>query len=274
MALIIADTFAASLGKLTKQEQSAVKQTAFDLQVNPENPGLSFHRIDKSKDKYFWSVRVNRDIRIIIHKRGDSMLMAYVDHHDDAYKWAEKRRLDVHPRTGAAQIVVLREHVEDVVVHRSAAQEISKPAVLGGESRDTLLDRGLPEDWLDEVRKATEDTLLDVCRYLPAEASEAVLNLATGIRPPKRKPGTSVDPFDHPNVKGQFWKLGDTHNLREAMRGAAEQVRVSLDSGQKAFVEHFYTRTDRSDDPGFDAQPTSGTGLEFRRRRTTRDRTD
>ena len=53
----IADTFTDSLARLTGDEQKLVKTTAFDLQVNPANPGMSFHKIDKSRDKNFWSVR-------------------------------------------------------------------------------------------------------------------------------------------------------------------------------------------------------------------------
>ena len=59
----IADTFTDSLSGLTAQEQKAVKTTAFDLQLNPASPGLKFHRIDRSKDPNFWSLRVNADIR-------------------------------------------------------------------------------------------------------------------------------------------------------------------------------------------------------------------
>lgn len=39
----IADTFTASLARLTGEEQKAAKTTAFDLQMNAANPGLSFH---------------------------------------------------------------------------------------------------------------------------------------------------------------------------------------------------------------------------------------
>ena len=55
----IADTFTDGQAKLTGEEQKVVKTTAFDLQLNPTNPGLSFHKLDKAKDKNFWSVRVN-----------------------------------------------------------------------------------------------------------------------------------------------------------------------------------------------------------------------
>ena len=72
----IADTFTDSLARITGEEQKAVKTTAFDLQLNPTSPGMSFHNLDRAKDQNFWPVRVN--------------------HHD----WAERRRLETHPKTG------------------------------------------------------------------------------------------------------------------------------------------------------------------------------
>src|SRR5687768_13785056 len=116
MEFRIADTFTDSLARLTGEEQKAVKTTAFDLQLNSATPGLSFHKLDKAKDKSFWSVRVNSDIRLIVHRSEGSLLLCYVDHHDRAYEWAERRKLETHPRTGAAQFVEIRERVQEVVV--------------------------------------------------------------------------------------------------------------------------------------------------------------
>lgn len=42
-----------SLSRLTSDEQKSVKTTAFDLQMNPADPGKSFHKLDKVKDKNF-----------------------------------------------------------------------------------------------------------------------------------------------------------------------------------------------------------------------------
>src|SRR2546427_9823614 len=112
----IADTFLDSLTRLTGDEQKAVKTTAFDLQVNPANPGMSFHKVDKAKDKNFWSVRVSRDIRLIVHKVASGLLLCFVGHHDAAYQWAERRRLETHPVTGAAQIAEARETGQEIAV--------------------------------------------------------------------------------------------------------------------------------------------------------------
>ena len=74
MNFCIADTFTDSLDRLTGDEQKLVKTTAFDLQFNPVNPGMSFHKLDRAKDANFWSVRVGSDIRLIVHKTAGSLL--------------------------------------------------------------------------------------------------------------------------------------------------------------------------------------------------------
>jgi len=63
MEFLIADTFTDSLAKLTGEEQKAVKTTAFDLQLNPAIPGMSFHKLYRARDKSFWSVYVGCDFR-------------------------------------------------------------------------------------------------------------------------------------------------------------------------------------------------------------------
>ena len=125
----IADTFTDSLARLTGEEQKAVKTTAFDLQLNPANPGMQFHKLNKPKDKNFWSVRVSADIRLIVHKTADSLLLCYAGHHDKAYDWAERRRLETHPKTGAAQWVEIRETVQEVLIPRYVEEPRREAAV-------------------------------------------------------------------------------------------------------------------------------------------------
>lgn len=121
MEFRITDTFTDSLTRLTGDEQKAVKTTAFDLQLDPANPGMKFLKLDKAKDKNFWSVRVNKDIRLIVHRTPGSLLLCYVDHHDKAYNWAERRKLETHPKTGAAQLVEIRETVQEILVPTAEA---------------------------------------------------------------------------------------------------------------------------------------------------------
>src|SRR5580700_11044748 len=131
MEFRIADTFTDSLGRLTAEDQKAAKMAAFDLQLNPAHPSLQFHRLEKAKDPNFWSIRVSRDLRIIVHRTGTSLLLCYVNHHDDAYHWAERRKLETHPKTGAAQLVEVRERVQEITVPKyvEAEQPASKQRV-------------------------------------------------------------------------------------------------------------------------------------------------
>src|SRR5271165_3348281 len=165
MEFRIADTFTDSLARLTDDEQKAVKTTAFDLQLNPASPGMSFHKLDKAKDKNFWSVRVNADIRLIVHKTPGSLLLCYVDHHDRAYDWAARRKLQTHPKTGAAQLVEIRETVQQIFVPVYVEEEAPKPVarkklLFAQMAEDELLGYGVPSEWLSDIRSATEDTLL------------------------------------------------------------------------------------------------------------------
>lgn len=157
MEFRIADTFTDSLLKLNDSEQKAVKTTAFDLQVNAASPGMQFHKLDKPRDKNFWSIRVSKDIRLIVHRTDTSLLLCYVGHHDDAYRWAERRKMQTHPKTGAAQLVEVRETVQEVVVPKYVEVEQPappKPALFAAIDDESLLSYGVPSEWLDDVRQA------------------------------------------------------------------------------------------------------------------------
>ena len=250
MEFRIADTFADSLARLTGEEQKAVKTTAFDLQLNPASPGMSFHKLDKAKDKNFWSVRINQDIRLIVHRSETSLLLCYVDHHDKAYDWAERRRLETHPKTGAAQLVEIRETVKEIFVPVYVQTETAvapkpppemKPLFVG-RSDDELLGYGVPTEWLNDVKQATEDTLLAVADHLPAEAAEALLELATGGKPRVPQPtAVLATPFEHPDALRRFRVMANVEELQRALDYPWEKWTVFLHPDQREMVERDYS---------------------------------
>jgi superfamily I DNA/RNA helicase/mRNA-degrading endonuclease RelE of RelBE toxin-antitoxin system len=237
----IADTFTESLARLTGDEQKAVKTTAFDLQINPASPGMNFHKLAKSRDKGFWSVRVNQDVRLIVHRTERSLLLCYVDHHDRAYAWAERRKLETHPATGAAQLVEIRERVQEIVVPAYVPQPAPvtpKKSLFADLADAQLLAYGVPSEWLADVRQATEDTVLGLADHLPAEAAEALLELATGGTPRQPRPAVpSVDPFDHPDARRRFRVVTDVEELARALEYPWERWIVFLHPAQRDLVE-------------------------------------
>lgn len=253
MNFLIADTFTASFDRLSGLDQKAVKASVFDLQMDPSGNGLRFHRIDRSKDPNLWSARVNRDVRLIVHKTGDSLLVAYVGHHDDAYAWAERRRIEAHPRTGAVQIVEVRERVEEMAppatfgfIFSEAAKDdksgAAAPALFASLDDDALLSIGVPADWLADVRAASEDGFFALTAHLPGEASEALLEYAaTGrlVAPGPVPPIT--DPFAHPDVWRRIRLIADQEDLEQALAFPWEKWGVFLHPSQRALVERSFS---------------------------------
>jgi mRNA-degrading endonuclease RelE of RelBE toxin-antitoxin system len=247
MEFRIADTFTDSLARLTGEEQKAVKTATFDLQVNPASPGLSFHRLDKAKDKHFWSVRVGSDIRLIIHKTTSSFLLCYVGHHDKAYAWAERRKLETHPKTGAAQLVEIRERVEEITVpvYVEASRPKPKPfqsPLFAHLTDEVLLSYGVPVEWLNDVRKATEDSILTLSDHLPSEAAEALLELASGGKPQVlQRASAGANPFTHPDALRRFSVMNDVEELERAFMYPWEKWTIFPHPAQRELVQRDYS---------------------------------
>ncbi len=260
MEFRIADTFQDSLAKLTGDEQKAVKTAAFDLQLNPAHPSLKLHKLEKAKDPGFCSARVNRDIRLILHRTDSSLMICYVAHHDAAYDWAERRKIETHPRTGVAQLVEVRETVQEIAVPQYVTQKVTappkaapqnaesqiasrstpspKPPLFSDATRDQFLSYGVPEEWLDDALAATEDTILELADHLPAEAAEALLDLATGVEPKVAEPvAAGADPFAHPDAQRRFRVMTNVEELERALEYPWEKWTVFLHPAQRSLVE-------------------------------------
>jgi hypothetical protein len=170
-------------------------------------------------------------------------LLCYVGHHDAAYSWAERRRIERHPTTGAAQLVELPERIEHhpaiAIPQPTAAAPPER--LFAGTSDDTLPAYGVPTEWLDAVRQATEDTLFDIADHLPQEAAEALLNLATGGTPAIAAPAPeAADPFSHPDALRRFWVLTNVEELERALDFPWEKWTVFLHPAQRQLVERYY----------------------------------
>ncbi len=236
----IADSFTTALGRLAAPEQKAIKTTAFDLQIDPAAPGLKFHRIERSRDPHFWSVRVGGDLRIIVHKTQASFLLAYVGRHDDAYTWVERRRIEVHPRTGALQIVEVRERIEELPAPYAIATPAQPSPLFHRLSAEDLLAVGVPQDWIADVQGASEDAFLALAEHLPSEAAEALLEYVGTGRLRQPPPVVPTDPFAHPDALRRFRIVENQDALVRAMDAPWERWAVFLHPAQQGVVDRSY----------------------------------
>jgi superfamily I DNA/RNA helicase len=136
----------------------------------------------------------------------------------------------------------LPERIERIIAPAVAgAEPTAKQPLFAGIADDTLLNYGVPSEWLDEVRGATEDALFEIAERLPQEAAEALLELATGGTPevPQRTP-VEADPFAHPDAQRRFRVLTNTEELERALDFPWEKWAVFLHPAQRRLVERNY----------------------------------
>jgi hypothetical protein len=242
VTLLYASTFTKALDRLTATEQKQVKITAFDLAQDESGNGLSLHRVEAAPG--FWTARVSQDIRIVLHKDGEHTLLAWVGHHDEAYRWAERRRLVPHERTGAMQLVEIVERTEERLVYTETVADAAPAPVAGHRpfaplSDDDLLNVGVPRDWLDAVRSADEASVDGLFGSLPDEAAEALLDFATGGRLQDHaalQAGPGADPFAHPDAQRRFRAVDGVEELKAALDAPFAQWAVFLHPAQRAPV--------------------------------------
>ena len=98
--------------------------------------------------------------------------------------------------------------------------------MFAGVPDSQLLNYGVPAVWLDDVRQAAdEDALLALADHLPADATEALLELATGSTPERLFCGsTDGDPFAHPDAERRFRVMSNQEELAPGARISVGEV--------------------------------------------------
>lgn len=245
MTLLYASTFTKALVRLNAAEQKQVKISAVDLALDPTGNGLQLHRVEAAPG--FWTARVSQDIRLVLHKEGERTLLAYVGHHDDAYRWAERRRLVPHERTGAMQFVEVVERTEESLLPVAQADQppvahvplpLHRP--FASLTDDQLLDIAVPRNWLEAVRAADSASVDGLFSSLPDEAAEALLDFATGGRLEDHiavRAPAGADPFAHPDAQRRFRMVDGLEELKAALDAPFAQWAVFLHPTQRTLVE-------------------------------------
>ena len=112
----------------------------------------------------------------------------------------------------------------------------------------------MPPEWLSDVRQVDEDNLLSLADRLPAEAAEALLELATGGQPQLPQPvARAMHPFDHPDAQRRFRVMSNVEELQRALEFPWDKWSVFLHPEQRQPVERHYTGPQ-----GFPAPPARG----------------
>ncbi|MEZ6209623.1 MAG: 3'-5' exonuclease, partial [Phycisphaerales bacterium] len=147
------------------------------------------------------------------------------------------------------QLVEVRETVEEIRVPRFVEDEpgpVPKQKVarrlFADVADEDLLAYGVPQEWIDDARAVTEETLFDLAERLPSEAAEALLELATGGRPqPSVVASVESDPFEHPDAQRRFRSMSSAGELERALNEPWEKWAVFLHPSQREIVEREFS---------------------------------
>lgn len=191
----LSQDFLLKLGKLPSAIHTRIVKWALKFQQDPTSTGINYEMIKGARDSNLRSVRIDQDWRGIVFKPelGDIYILLHVDHHDDAYRWAERRKIAVNPATGALQVVSL-EAVDEPPVAPPVAPATapvmgadalvvasSAPALFADISDEALVQLGTPLELLPLIRRMRDDRDLDAAQEsLPVEAYEGLFLLLAG----------------------------------------------------------------------------------------------
>ena len=180
--IVLSLDFLNAFSKLPKQIQGKTQAFIQKFKDNPTSSGINYENINNAKDANLKSVRVDLAYRAIVRKpdRGNSYLLLWVDKHDDAYDWAQKKVCKINPESGALQLI----DVEAAATLESELTSRQTPQAKGRFEdihNRYLLRLGVPEEMLGAVRAVVSDYDVDqLIGKLPEEAADAILALASG----------------------------------------------------------------------------------------------
>lgn len=87
--IVCSDTYIDAFSRLDKKTQKKSLETIRLMQRSLRSDSLKIEKLNTKLD--FKSARVTQDFRVIFTQSGNTVLLVYIDHHDDAYLWASNR---------------------------------------------------------------------------------------------------------------------------------------------------------------------------------------
>lgn len=237
--------------KLPRSVQSKAAKLILQLKADPSAHGVNWESIEGARDRHMKSARVDLSYRAIVYDRGNALVLLWVDKHDDAYRWARNRVVEINPATSSVQVSDLG-LVE--VAEQQIAQEVkaapSTPKLFETVSDADLLRLGVPAALLPAVRAFKDEAALESAKGgIPADAYDALICLAAGYsvaeteeQLDRGKPAPVAESdfalaLKTDESRRTFWFAEDDEELRRMLDEPLEFWRVFLHPSQRKLVE-------------------------------------
>jgi mRNA-degrading endonuclease RelE of RelBE toxin-antitoxin system len=217
--------FLKALISLSESERKQVLRFLEFLTNGTETPGLRVHLIESSKGCKYVSYSPNMDLRVLAVRSGDQTILVYVNHHDDAYLWANQHE----PLIDKGYFEVFKTPIGEVeeLPNGEVTNEYGKSLV------NSLKNDGFPEFICEILENCHgEDDLLESISCLSPEWQDTLLSIAAG------KPVSFEQLVKHGSSRVVM--LQDDEELRLAIMYPLDEWRLFLHSTQKKIVLYPY----------------------------------
>ena len=153
MTLCISKDFLTAYSNLPRQVQTKVAEFMNKFRVNPKSAAINLEKLHDCLDSKFCSARIDNAYRAILVMQGDVYLLLWVDHHDEAYAWARKKRCAVNHENGSIQVFDVQNSEVEEKSSKNEADPKSYIKKLFADVLDKdLLALGVPKEQLSLVR--------------------------------------------------------------------------------------------------------------------------
>ena len=245
----ISSDFLTAFAKLPRQIQGKVTEFVNKFRNNPTSPGINYEKINSGVDQKIYSVRIDDTYRGIVVRQQETgvYLLLWVDHHDEAYQWALRKRCEVNPKTGAIQVF-------DVQTITEKSVEQGKNSLFADAKDEDLLTLGVPEVQLLFIRNLTsKEEFYQAAASIPHDAFENLSWLAEGFPMDEVLQLATVDhsggengedlsaALDEPSTLKSFVVVDGEDELRRIMAEPLEKWRVFLHPTQRKIVRKEYS---------------------------------
>lgn len=173
----ISADFLTSYAALPRQKQGKVTEFFNKFRNDPMHPGINFEKIESGIDKNICSVRIDDAYRAIVVRQPESgvFILLWVDHHDEAYDWAKRKKCSVNKTTGSVQIF----DVQEVVVEKNVTEE---SGLFDSVANDVFVRIGLPEEQIPMVKSIKNlEELHTKKNSIPEDAYEGLEWIGNGF---------------------------------------------------------------------------------------------
>ncbi|MBD2195659.1 MULTISPECIES: UvrD-helicase domain-containing protein [Calothrix] len=248
--LAISADFLDAFSRIPRQIQGKVNVFVEKFKKDPTSSGINYESIN-GRDSRLKSVRIDLSYRAIVFKpdKGNTYILLWVDNHDDAYSWAQRRVCKINPESGALQIIDIEE-ASAIEAEISSRRIPQIPGRFDSIPDKYLLRLGIPDELLGAVRAVVTDEDIDkLVSKLPEEAADALLMLGAGYsieetltaQDKNREQTIDTDNIDaaleKDDSKRRFRVVENETELLEILAAPLEKWRVFLHPSQRRLVE-------------------------------------